>query len=452
MLEVIILAAGKGTRMLSDMPKVLHQLGGKPLLGHVLETCRQLDAERIHVVYGFAGESLRESYPDSGLNWVEQAEQLGTGHAVSLALEHVSAGSTVLVLYGDVPLITRGSLHAMLEAAGKQSVGLMTALLDEPAAYGRILRDGNGRFQSIVEFSDASDAQRSIREINTGFLAAPAGRLADWLKGVHSDNAQGEYYLTDIFALAVADGVAVETCQPADDSEILGVNSRQDLAHLERIYQLQQAHRLMKQGVTLRDPQRFDLRGSLRHGRDCEIDIDVIIEGDVVLGDRVRIGPHCHLRDSQIGDDASLKPHCVLEQAQVGEKAIIGPFARLRPGAGIGSAAHIGNFVEIKNSSVGHGSKVNHLSYVGDADVGSGVNIGAGVITCNYDGANKHKTVIGDGAFIGSDCQLVAPVTVGSGATIGAGSTITADAPADTLTLSRVPQKSVAGWQRPRKK
>jgi bifunctional UDP-N-acetylglucosamine pyrophosphorylase/glucosamine-1-phosphate N-acetyltransferase len=328
----------------------------------------------------------------------------------------------------------------------------MTAILDDPAAYGRIIRDDNQRFREIVEYSDASDAQRNISEINTGFLAAPASRLKKWLNNIDNDNAQGEFYLTDIFSMAVADGIAVETCQPVQTHEIFGINNRVDLAAVERIYQQQAAQRLMEQGLSLRDPERFDLRGTLTHGQDCSIDINAVIVGDVSLGDRVTIGPNCFLKEMRVGNDVHIQSNCLLEQARIGDAAMIGPYARLRPEADVAQDAHIGNFVEIKKSRIGEGSKVNHLSYIGDSEIGSGVNIGAGVITCNYDGANKHKTTIGDDAFIGSDTQLVAPVTVGKGATIGAGSTITSDTPANALTLSRATQISIEGWQRPKKK
>jgi len=450
-LEVIILAAGKGTRMRSELPKVLHPLAGRPLLEHVLAVSRQLGASRIHVVYGYGGELLRERIPAADVNWVLQAEQLGTGHAVQLALQAVSDEAMVMVLYGDVPLVGAHSLRAMRDAAGHDGVGLMTAELADPAAYGRIIRDENQRFRAIVEYSDASDAQRAISEINTGFLAAPAGRLKHWLAAVGRDNAQGEFYLTDIFALAVADGAAVETCAPVTEAEILGVNSRADLARLERLLQRQQAEELLAAGVGLADPARLDLRGELTHGVDCSIDIDVVLEGEVRCGDRVTIGPFCHLKDVTLGDDVVVHAHSVLEGASIGAGGRVGPFARVRPGSRIAAAAHIGNFVEVKNSTVGDGSKINHLAYVGDCDVGRGVNIGAGVITCNYDGAYKHRTIIGDDAFIGSDTQLVAPVRIGRGATIGAGSTITEDTPDDTLSLSRSPQVAVPGWQRPRK-
>ena len=449
MLEVIILAAGKGTRMVSSLPKVLHQVAGKPMLQHVLDTCHELGADRLHVVYGYGGDLLREKIQNDDVNWILQAEQNGTGHAVDIAMSHVSDESTIIVLYGDVPLISKESLNALLQACGEQSVALMTAFLQDGGSYGRILRDSNQCFQSIVEHRDATPEQCEINEINTGFLAAPAARLKSWVSKLECENAQGEFYLTDIFAMAVADGVPVETCQPVDNSEILGINDRQNLSEVERIYQQQQAKRYLQAGLTVCDPNRFDIRGSLKHGKDCSIDINVIIEGDVTLGDRVSVGPNTLLRNMTIGDDVEIKANCILEDSSIGELAIIGPFARIRPESEIASLAHIGNFVEIKKSQVGSGSKVNHLSYIGDTEIGADVNIGAGVITCNYDGANKFKTIIGNNAFIGSDSQLVAPVEIGKGATIGAGSTITQNAPDNELTLSRAEQKTRKGWQRP---
>jgi bifunctional UDP-N-acetylglucosamine pyrophosphorylase/glucosamine-1-phosphate N-acetyltransferase len=452
MLEVIILAAGKGTRMVSNQPKVLHEVAGKPMLQHVLDTCLELGADRLHVVYGFGGELLREKIHNDEINWVLQSEQNGTGHAVEMAMSHVDDDSTILILYGDVPLISKESLKKLLKAGADKSVGLMTAFLPDGGSYGRILRDKNHRFQSIVEHKDASPEQCEINEINTGLLAAPANRLKSWVSELECENAQGEYYLTDIFAMAVADGVDIETCEPLDNAEILGINDRQDLADVERIYQQQQASHYLQAGLAICDPTRFDIRGNLTHGKDCFVDINVIIEGDVVLGDRVTIGPNTQLKNMQIGDDVEIRANCVLEDSTIGELAIIGPYARIRPESDIAAFAHIGNFVEIKKSQVGSGSKVNHLSYIGDSEIGADVNIGAGVITCNYDGANKFKTIVGDKAFIGSDSQLVAPVEIGKGATIGAGSTITKNAPADELTLSRSPQKTSKGWQRPVKK
>jgi bifunctional UDP-N-acetylglucosamine pyrophosphorylase/glucosamine-1-phosphate N-acetyltransferase len=451
MLEVIILAAGKGTRMYSDKPKVLHEVAGKPMLEHVLETCHELGADKLHVVYGFAGDLLRERISDEKINWVLQEEQKGTGHAIDVAMPHVSDESTVLVLYGDVPLISSRSLRALLETAGSNAVGLMTAYLDDAGAYGRIIRDENKNFRAIIEYQDADPDQRLINEINTGFLCAPAARLRQWVESIESDNAQGEYYLTDIFAMAVAEGVAVETCEPIDHEEILGINNRLDLASVERAYQHRRVRELMERGLSVSDPSRVDIRGALRHGRDCHVDINVIFEGEVALGDRVRIGPNCVLKNVRIEDDVEIKSNCVIEESRIGELAIVGPFSRIRPQSEIAAFAHIGNFVEIKKSTIGNGSKVNHLSYIGDSEIGRDVNVGAGVITCNYDGANKYRTVIGDNAFIGSDCQLVAPVEIGEAATIGAGSTIVQDAPAGELTLSRSKQVTRKGWRRPRK-
>jgi bifunctional UDP-N-acetylglucosamine pyrophosphorylase/glucosamine-1-phosphate N-acetyltransferase len=385
------------------------------------------------------------------VRWVHQAEQHGTGHAVRLALAGVDPGSLVLVLYGDVPLITAATLRALCGLAGPARLALLTAELDEPGHYGRILRDAQGKVVRIVEYRDAGPAEAAIREINTGFLAAPAARLNDWLARLTRANAQGEYYLTDIIGMAAAEGVAVATHRPARVWEILGVNSREELAHLERIHQKQNAEQLMREGVTLRDPARFDLRGALKCGRDVVIDVNVVIEGAVELGDNVTVGPNNVLRDARIGAGTVIQPNCVIEEAVVGRDCRVGPFARLRPGAEIGDGAHIGNFVEVKKSVVGPGTKVNHLAYVGDTTIGKDANIGAGTITCNYDGAHKHRTVIGDRAFIGSNTALVAPVTVGEDATIGAGSVIAKDAPAGELTLTRAEQRTVKGWKRPAK-
>jgi bifunctional UDP-N-acetylglucosamine pyrophosphorylase/glucosamine-1-phosphate N-acetyltransferase len=452
MLEVIILAAGKGTRMVSNLPKVLHEVAGRPMLQHVLNTCLELGADRLHVVYGFGGDLLRERIQNDEINWVLQSEQKGTGHAVNMAMPHVSDDSTILVLYGDVPLISKDSLTRLMKLGGEKSVALMTAFLPDGGSYGRIQRDENQCFQSIVEYRDASPGQCDINEINTGFLAAPAKLLKAWVSELECENAQGEYYLTDIFAMAVAEGVAVKTCQPTENTEILGINDRQDLSTIERIYQQKQASHYMQTGLAISDPARFDIRGCLTHGKDCSVDINVIIEGDVTLGDRVTIGPNCYLKNMRVADDVEVRANSVLEESTIGELAIIGPFSRVRPESEISSHAHIGNFVEIKKSHVGTASKVNHLSYIGDSEIGANVNIGAGVITCNYDGANKFKTIIGDNSFIGSDSQLVAPVEIGKGATIGAGSTITRNAPADELTLSRSDQKTRKNWQRPVKK
>ncbi len=451
-LHVVILAAGQGTRMKSDLPKVLHPLAGRPLLGHVIEAARKLDPAAIQVVYGHGGDRVRAALSDAGVDWIEQAEQLGTGHAVAQALPAIPDAARVLVLYGDVPLIAPATLRRLVEAAGTDGLGLLTAELPDPAGYGRILRDGQGTVIGIVEHKDASPEQHAIREINTGFLAVGAERLRDWIARLDNRNAQGEYYLTDIIAMAATDHVPVRAVHPDALHEILGVNDRRQLAELERIHQRLQAEALLLAGVSLADPMRFDLRGTLEHGRDVRMDVNCILEGRVVLGDRVRIGPGCLLRNVEIADDVEILANCVIEDAVIGAGSRIGPFARIRPETRLDREVHIGNFVELKKSDIGAGSKVNHLSYIGDTSIGRGVNVGAGTITCNYDGANKHRTVIEDEAFIGSDTQLVAPVTVGRGATLGAGTTLTRDAPPGELTLSRSPQKTIKGWQRPVKK
>jgi bifunctional UDP-N-acetylglucosamine pyrophosphorylase / glucosamine-1-phosphate N-acetyltransferase len=452
-LEIVILAAGQGKRMYSDTPKVLHHLAGQPLLAHVLETARALEPSAVHVVYGHGGERVRAAFPDARVNWVRQAEQHGTGHAVAQATPAVRDDATVLVLYGDVPLIRPETLQGLLAAAGSASLALLTAELEQPGGYGRILRDPAGKVARIVESKDATPAEAAVHEVNTGFLAvAPAARLKKWLAGLRNHNAQGEYYLTDIIAMAVSEGVAVATRAPQDISEILGVNSKQELARVERIHQQQQAEKLMNQGVTLRDPARLDVRGELSCGRDVVIDVNVVFEGKVTLGDRVQVGPNNVIRDCTVGADTVIQPNCVIEEADIGVDCRIGPFARIRPETKLAAHVHVGNFVEVKKSEVGEGSKMNHLSYIGDSRIGRGVNIGAGTITCNYDGANKHRTVIGDNVFVGSNTALVAPVTVGTGATIGAGSVITKEAPAGELTLTRAPQMTKPGWKRPVKK
>ena len=451
-LEVVILAAGQGTRMYSDIPKVLHDLGGKPLLAHVLAVARSLQAQGIHIVYGHGGEQVRERVDDGSANWVMQEEQLGTAHAVMQALPHVGADTLALVLYGDVPLIQCDTLRRLVLAAGEGTLALLTVELADPRGYGRIIRDSADRVVKIVEEKDASAEELDVKEINTGFLAIPASKLKAWVAGVDNDNAQGEYYLTDVAAAAVREGYGISTCKPNTSWEVVGVNNKAQLAQLERAYQQRRAHALMLQGVTLRDPARFDLRGELEAGRDVVIDANVLMEGKVVLGDGVRIGPNNVIRDSFIGAGTVILPNCVIEESELGKNCQIGPFARLRAGPRVADGAKIGNFVEIKKSDIGAGSKINHLSYVGDTTVGKNVNIGAGTITCNYDGANKYRTIIEDNVFIGSDTQLVAPVTVGEGATIGAGSTIIKDAPAGELTLSRAAQKTRRGWKRPVKK
>jgi len=449
-LAVVILAAGKGTRMKSSMPKVLHPLAHKPLVQHVIDTARSLDPSQIVVVYGHGGDQVREVVIDADLSWAEQAEQLGTGHAVQQAMPHIKEADRVLVLYGDVPLTSAETLRELLDQAGK-GMGLLTINLDDPSGYGRIVRDDKGAVERIVEQKDANADELAIQEVNTGIMVFPGEKLSGWLNGLSNNNAQGEYYLTDLLAMAVSDGVSIAVTQPEHQFEADGVNNKLQLAELERAYQRLQADRLMTDGVLLRDPNRFDLRGSLTHGTDCEIDINVIIEGNVTLGNNVKIGANVVLRNVSIGDNTVVVENCIFDNATVGADCTIGPFSRLRPGADLIGGAHIGNFVEIKKSVVGLGSKVNHLTYIGDSQIGAGVNIGAGTITCNYDGANKHTTVIGDNAFIGSNSALVAPVTIGKGATIGAGSVIRKDTPDDKLTLSGGKQVTIENWKRPKK-
>ena len=454
MLNIIILAAGLGKRMQSDLPKVLHPIAGKPMLAHVLDSARALSPDRIVVVTGHGAERVQDAFAGQDLSFALQQPQLGTGHAVMQALPLLLEGDAddvSLVLYGDVPLVRPDTLQALLQARG-DGLALLTETLADPAGYGRIVRDDQGRICRIVEHKDANEVERAIAEVNTGILAAPTAALRDWLSRIDNRNAQGEYYLTDIVGLAVVDGVAVSHAQPAAGWETLGVNSRVQQAQLERIWQGEQARVLLEQGVTLADPARFDLRGSLSCGRDVFIDVGCVFEGEVRLADGVRVGPHCVIRDAVIGAGTTLDAYTHVEGAQVAESARIGPYARLRPGADVGPDAHVGNFVELKKTRLGRGAKANHLAYLGDAVIGERVNIGAGTITCNYDGVNKFQTVIEDDAFIGSDTQLIAPVRVGQGATLGAGTTLTRDAPAGELTLSRARQQTVPGWKRPTRK
>ncbi len=450
-MNIVILAAGKGTRMQSDLPKVLHTLAGRPLLAHVLEQARALKPQRIVVIYGHGGDAVPRALASDDLVWALQSPQRGTGHAVMQALPHLIDSVPTLVLYGDVPLTGAETLATLVAPASQGALSILTVNLDDPAGYGRIVRD-SGRVVRIVEHKDADSATRAIREVNTGILAAPTPALRRWLAGLSDNNAQREYYLTDIVAAAVADGVAVEATQPAHDWETLGVNSRAQLAQLERIYQRTQADLLMEAGVALADPQRIDIRGTLECGRDVFIDVGCVFEGQVRLGAGVTVGPYCVLRNVSIDERAQVLAFSHLDGAQVGADARVGPYARLRPGTELGTGSHVGNFVEMKATRLGAGSKANHLAYVGDAEVGERVNIGAGTITCNYDGVNKHRTIIEDDAFIGSDTQLVAPVRVGKGATLGAGTTLTRDAPADQLTVSRARQTTIAGWKRPTRK
>jgi len=450
--QVVILAAGQGKRMYSDLPKVAHALAGRALLAHVIESARALDPKRMCIVVGHGADAVRSRVPAPGAAWAMQEKQLGTGHAVMQAMPELAQGGTVLVLYGDVPLIAAGTLRALVEACGGEKLAILTQDLDNPKGYGRIVRDAAGRVARIVEEKDANEKERAIREVNTGIVAAPRAYLEKWLARLSNDNAQGEYYLTDIVAAAVADGVPVEVRQPSAAHECLGVNSKSDLAALERRYQMNKAASLLESGVTLADPARVEVRGDLQCGRDVSIDVNCIFEGRVVLGDRVRVGANCILRDVTVGADTEVKPFSLIEEAAIGKNARIGPYARIRPGTELADDVHIGNFVEVKASRIAARSKANHLAYVGDSTVGTDVNIGAGTITCNYDGANKHRTVIEDDVHIGSDVQLAAPVTIGKGATIGAGATITKDVPPGGLTLTEKKQVSKPGWQRPRKK
>lgn len=452
MLNIVILAAGMGKRMRSNIPKVLHTLAGRPMLSHVIASARALQPTRIVVVSGHGAQQVQAACAgQTDLCFALQEPQLGTGHAVQQAIPQLAAGGTTLILYGDVPLVSSDTLRALVEAA-QDGLSVLTVHLQQPTGYGRIVRDVLGHVERIVEEKDATDAEREINEVNTGIMAAPTESLRGWLGRLGNDNAQGEYYLTDIIAMAVEDGMRVATAQPSAEWETLGVNSRLQQAELERIYQRQQADRLLEAGVTLADPSRIDIRGGLLCGQDVFIDVGCVFEGEVELADGVRIGPHCVLRNVQVGPGSVIEAFSHLEQAEVGASAHVGPYARLRPGSRIGDDGRIGNFVEVKNSSLGTGSKANHLAYIGDAVVGERVNIGAGTITCNYDGANKHRTIIEDDAFIGSDTQLVAPVKVGKGATLGAGTTLTRDAPAGQLTVSRATQRSIEGWTRPVKK
>jgi bifunctional UDP-N-acetylglucosamine pyrophosphorylase/glucosamine-1-phosphate N-acetyltransferase len=448
-LSVVILAAGQGKRMKSAWPKVLQPLAGRPLLKHVIDTAGELEPAAIYVVYGHGGERVREVLKTEAVTWVLQERQLGTGHAVLQALPGIPDGHTVLVLYGDVPLIRRETLEGLLERADAKTLAILTVMLEDPSGYGRILRTARGRIRKIVEHKDASKRELRILESNTGIIAAPAKSLKRWLARVKNNNAQGEFYLTDVAAIAAKDKFEVVPLLALSEAEVLGVNDKVQLAQVETAYRQQQARELMLAGVTVIDPARVDVRGSVIVGRDVELDVNVILEGQVVLGDRVRVGPNCVIRDTEIGDDTRIFANCVLDHAIVGPSCSIGPYARLRPGAALERGVHIGNFVEVKNTKLGEGSKANHLTYLGDALIGKDVNVGAGTVTCNYDGVNKSQTHIEDGVFVGSGSMLVAPVRIGAHATIGAGSTITQDAPAEQLTLARSRQVSIDSWRRP---
>lgn len=450
-LSVVILAAGKGTRMYSDLPKVLHPVAGKPMVKHVIDTVKHLNARQINLIYGHGADLLKERLADEPVNWVFQAEQLGTGHAMQQAAPFFADDENIMMLYGDTPLIQQSTLERLIAQKPENGIALLTVKLENPTGYGRIIRE-NGSVVAIVEQKDASAEQLKIQEINTGVMVASGASFKKWLGNLNNNNAQGEYYITDVIAMANEDGFQVQAVQADEFMEVEGVNNRLQLAALERFYQKKQAEKLLLAGVTLIDPSRFDVRGTVEHGKDVSIDVNVILEGNVKLGNNVKIGAGCVLKNVTVGDNVEIKPYSVLEDAVIGEKSAIGPFSRLRPGTQLAEGAHVGNFVEIKNAQVGKGSKVNHLTYVGDAEVGSNVNIGAGVITCNYDGANKFKTIIGDDVFVGSDSQLVAPVEIANGATIGAGSTITKNVAEGELVITRVAQKHIQGWQRPTKK
>lgn len=449
-LDIVILAAGQGTRMRSALPKVLHPVAHKSMLGHVVDAARTLSPQSVQIVVGHGAEQVRQALTGDDLGFVLQTEQLGTGHAVAQALPGLKA-ETVLVLYGDVPLIQPETLTALLQRCDQQRLGLLTVLLNDPTGYGRIIRNQDGAVTAIVEHKDASQEQLSIREGNTGILAAPRAKLEQWLSQLSNDNAQGEYYLTDIIAMAVADGVRVDTEIATDPMQVQGANDRLQLAELERHYQGMQVEQLMRQGVTLRDPARVDIRGEVITGQDILIDINVVLEGKVIIEEGVTIGANTVIRDSILRKGAVVKSHCHLENAELGEGADCGPFARLRPGAILGKGAHVGNFVELKNTRMGDGAKAGHLAYLGDSEIGARTNVGAGTITCNYDGANKHKTVMGEDVFIGSNSSIVAPVVLGDGAVTGAGSTITADVPARALAVGRGRQRNIDNWQRPTK-
>lgn len=450
---IIILAAGKGTRMCSAMPKIMHKIADRPLLEHVYGMSKQIPESKIKIVYGHGAGLVRERLKHLDADWIEQKEQLGTGHAVQQTGDYFDDNDKVLILYGDVPLLKLDTVNHLLTHASDTSLGLLTVNLPEPKGYGRIVRDFSGQVKRIVEEKDASQDEKLIREVNTGIMAVKGGKLKAWLGRLSNNNAQGEYYLTDIIEMAVNEDINIMTHQPHSEDEVMGVNTRLQLSHLERAYQQEQAAYLMEQGVTFRDPSRFDLRGTVElQGQDIEIDINVILEGKIKIGSNTSIGANNRIKNCVIGENVEILDNCVIEDSIIGSGSRIGPFARLRPETVVGNSVHIGNFVELKKSEVAEKSKINHLSYVGDTSVGANVNIGAGTIVCNYDGANKFRTVIEDGAFIGSDTQLVAPVKVGKNATIGAGSTITRDCPEDQLTLSRSKQVSISGWQRPVKK
>ena len=437
--------------MFSSMPKVLHALSGKPMLGYVLDAASELDSDHIHVVYGHGGQQVKERFTDYSINWVHQSEQKGTGHAVAQATPDVNDDSVVLILYGDVPLIRPQTLSPLLALADEGNLALLTLDLAEPGSLGRIIRDNENNIVAITEYKDATESERAISEINTGVMAVQGSQLKQWLTQINDNNVQNEFYLTDIVKLAVDDGVPVRSIQAETEIEISGVNNKLELGKLERMQQKQIAHELMSRGLSISDPSRFDLRGKLEFGQDCYLDVNTLIEGDCQFGNNVQIGAHCIIRNAKIADNAKIEPFSLVEDSVVGAHCSVGPYARLRPGSELKQGSRIGNFVEVKNATIGKNSKANHLSYVGDAEVGQDVNMGAGMITCNYDGANKHKTIIGDNVHVGSDCQLVAPVEIEEGATIGAGTTVYKNAPKDELTINKKEQLVITGWKRPQK-
>jgi len=449
--SVVILAAGKGTRMYSELPKVLHTLAGKPMVQHVIDTALKLGADNIHLVYGHGGELLKSRLAQQPVNWVLQSEQLGTGHAVQQAAPYFKDDENILIVYGDTPLISTDTLKRLIDIKPDNGIGLLTITLDDPTGYGRIVRE-NGHVTRIVEHKDASEEQKKIQEINTGILVAKGADLKRWLAKLDNNNVQAEFYLTDVIAIAHNEGSKIITAHPARQSEVDGVNNRLQLATLERLYQAEQAEKLLLAGLMLLDPTRFDLRGELVHGRDVVIDTNVIIEGKVTLGNNIKIGTGCVLKDCVIADNSEISPYTVIDDAVLGKHCTIGPFARIRPGSQFADEVHVGNFVEVKKTTLGYGTKAGHLTYLGDAEIGSKVNVGAGTITCNYDGVNKFKTIIGDDVFVGSDTQLVAPVTIANGVTIAAGTTVTKNVNENELVISRVPQKQLTGWTRPVKK
>lgn len=454
-MEVVILAAGKGTRMHSETPKVMHEVGGKPMLSHVLRAAQNLGAEKIHVVVGYGADEIKRAFSDQPINWVTQTEQLGTGHAVQQALPDLETGNAsnpVLVLFGDVPLTRIETLSAVVADCNDDSLSLLSFETGNPGGLGRIVRAGNGAVISIVEERDASAEQKRITEVNSGIIAIPATRIQDWLNALRSDNDQKEYYLTDIVAMAKQDGCNVECTIAQDEMEVLGINNKMQLALVERHYQMSKAEEYMQAGLTLRDPSRFDIRGDLQFGKDCVIDSNVVLEGSISLGSNVSIGANCVIKDANIADGANILPGTIIEGAIIGENASVGPMARIRPGSELGAETKIGNFVETKNARIGKGSKASHLAYLGDVELGEECNIGAGTIVCNYDGVNKHKTVLGNKVFVGSNSVLVAPVELADNAFVAAGSSINTDVPRDSLAVGRAKQKNISGWKRPTKK